>query len=168
VALPGFGLSLRAIDVPGHTLGHVAWHAAPFGGDPGRCCSPATRCSPAACGRLFEGTPQQMLDSLARLATLPADTLVYCAHEYTLSNLRFAQACEPDNPAVAERLAEAQAIRARDLETVPTAIGIERNTNPFLRWREPAIRQVAGLRVPGAADDAAVFAAIRAWKNDFR
>ena len=148
--------------VPGHTLGHVAYHGhgALFCGD--------TLFS-AGCGRLFEGTPQQMLASLDRIAALPDDTRVYCAHEYTLSNLRFAAAVEPGNADVLETLAAVSELRALDGITLPSTLGRERRINPFLRCREPAVRAAAEARagnpLPAPAD---VFAAIRAWKDGFR
>jgi hydroxyacylglutathione hydrolase len=162
VNLADLGLQFRVMAVPGHTLGHVAYHGhgALFCGD--------TLFS-AGCGRLFEGTPAQMLDSLDRIAALPDDTRVYCAHEYTLSNLRFAAAVEPGNADVLETLASVQALRARDGITLPTTLGRERLINPFLRCREPAVRAAAearaGTPLPGTAD---VFAVIRAWKDGFR
>jgi hydroxyacylglutathione hydrolase len=162
VSLADLGLQFRVMAVPGHTLGHVAYHGhgALFCGD--------TLFS-AGCGRLFEGTPAQMLDSLDRIAALPDATAVYCAHEYTLSNLRFAAAVEPGNAEVLETLATVQALRARDGITLPTTLGRERRINPFLRCREPAVRAAAearaGAPLPGPAD---VFAVIRAWKDGFR
>jgi hydroxyacylglutathione hydrolase len=148
--------------VPGHTLGHVAYHGhgALFCGD--------TLFS-AGCGRLFEGTAAQMLDSLDRIAALPDETQVYCAHEYTLSNLRFAAAVEPGNADVLETLDAVGQLRARDGITLPTTLGRERRINPFLRCREPAVRAAAearaGMSLPGATE---VFAVIRAWKDGFR
>jgi hydroxyacylglutathione hydrolase len=162
VSLADLGLQFRVMAVPGHTLGHVAYHGhgALFCGD--------TLFS-AGCGRLFEGSPAQMLDSLDRIATLPDATAVYCAHEYTLSNLRFAAAVEPGNADVLEALDTVQALRARDGITLPTTLGRERRINPFLRCREPAVRAAAearaGAPLPGPAD---VFAVIRAWKDGFR
>jgi hydroxyacylglutathione hydrolase len=162
VSLADLGLQFRVMAVPGHTLGHVAYHGhgALFCGD--------TLFS-AGCGRLFEGTPAQMLDSLDRIAALPDATAVYCAHEYTLSNLRFAAAVEPGNADVLETLDTVQALRARDGITLPTTLGRERRINPFLRCREPAVRAAAearaGAPLPGPAD---VFAVIRAWKDGFR
>ena len=162
VSLADLGLQFRVMAVPGHTLGHVAYHGhgALFCGD--------TLFS-AGCGRLFEGTPAQMLDSLDRIAALPDATAVYCAHEYTLSNLRFAAAVEPGNAEVLETLDTVQALRARDGITLPTTLGRERRINPFLRCREPAVRAAAearaGTPLPGPAD---VFAVIRAWKDGFR
>ena len=162
VSLADLGLQFRVMAVPGHTLGHVAYvgHGALFCGD--------TLFS-AGCGRLFEGTPAQMLDSLDRLAALPDDTRVYCAHEYTLANLRFAAAVEPGNADVLESLETVRELRDRDGITLPTTLGRERRINPFLRCREPAVRAAAeshaGTPLPGAAD---VFAVIRAWKDGFR
>jgi hydroxyacylglutathione hydrolase len=148
--------------VPGHTLGHIAYvgHGALFCGD--------TLFS-AGCGRLFEGTPAQMLDSLDRCAALPDDTAVYCAHEYTLSNLRFAHEVEPGNADVRAALAETRTRRERDEITLPSTLGRERRINPFLRCREPAVRasaeRHAGRSLPTATD---VFAVVRAWKDGFR
>jgi hydroxyacylglutathione hydrolase len=162
VNLAELGLEFRVMAVPGHTLGHLAYHGhgALFCGD--------TLFS-AGCGRLFEGTPAQMLGSLDRIAALPDDTQVYCAHEYTLSNLRFAAAVEPGNAEVLETLEAVSRLRARDGITLPTTLGRERRINPFLRCREPAVRTAAearaGTPLPGPAD---VFAVIRAWKDGFR
>jgi hydroxyacylglutathione hydrolase len=161
-SLADLGLEFRVMAVPGHTLGHVAYHGhgALFCGD--------TLFS-AGCGRLFEGTPVQMLGSLDRIAALPDDTQVYCAHEYTLANLRFAAAVEPGNADVLETLEAVRELRARDGISLPTTLGRERRINPFLRCREPAVRAAAearaGTPLPGPAD---VFAVIRAWKDGFR
>jgi len=162
VTLEHLGLQFSVMAVPGHTLGHLAFvgHGTVFCGD--------TLFS-AGCGRLFEGTPQQMLQSLDRLAALPDDTRVYCAHEYTLSNLRFAAAADPGNAEVTAALAEVTAARARDEMTVPTTLGRERRINPFLRCRRPALRasaeRHAGRELPTTVE---VFAAVRAWKDGFR
>jgi len=162
VSLADLRLEFRVMAVPGHTLGHVAYHGhgALFCGD--------TLFS-AGCGRLFEGTPVQMLGSLDRIAALPDDTRVYCAHEYTLANLRFAAAVEPDNADVLETLEAVRELRARDGITLPTTLRRERRINPFLRCREPAVHAAAeahaGTPLPGPAD---VFAVIRAWKDGFR
>jgi len=162
VSLADLGLEFRVMAVPGHTLGHVAYHGhgALFCGD--------TLFS-AGCGRLFEGTPEQMLGSLDRIAALPDDTRVYCAHEYTLANLRFAAAVEPGNADVLETLEAVRELRARDGITLPTTLGRERRINPFLRCREPEVRAAAEARagnpLPGPVD---VFAVIRAWKDGFR
>ena len=122
----------------------------------------------AGCGRLFEGTPRQMHASLARLAALPDATRVCCAHEYTLSNLRFAHAVEPMNDDVVRHTAWCEAERAAGRPTLPSHIGRERRINPFLRCAEPAV--VAAAHAHGAADDSgpSVFAALREWKDRFR
>jgi hydroxyacylglutathione hydrolase len=155
------GTRFDVIDVPGHTRGHIAYYApalqAVFCGD---------TLFAGGCGRLFEGTPEQMVGSLAKLAALPAATRVYCAHEYTLANLRFALAVEPDNATLAERRRRCEAQRARDEPTVPSTIADELATNPFLRCGEPAIRHAAERQRPGAgASTVTTFAAIREWKN---
>lgn len=166
VSVPKLGLELEVLDVPGHTLGHIAYvRRTPglhwlFCGD---------TLFAGGCGRLFEGTPEQMAASLEKLAALPVDTEVYCAHEYTLSNLRFALAVEPDNAALALRMRDESAKRALDLPTVPTSIGLERGTNPFLRYREPAIVRalVEAGRLAEGATPIQAFAALREWKNVF-
>ena len=164
VRIPQLDLTLSVLDVPGHTLGHIAYVAKEQGwlfcGD---------TLFAGGCGRMFEGTPELFLSSLDKLAALPDDTKVFCAHEYTLSNLRFALAAEPDNAALAVRMTEEQHKRDQDQPTVPSFIGLEKATNPFLRTREPAIvkRLTAEARVQGD-DPVAVFAALREWKNNFR
>jgi hydroxyacylglutathione hydrolase len=160
------GLAFRVIDVPGHTAGHIAYFAPDVGGSPLLFCGDTL--FSGGCGRLFEGTPAQMLASLDALAALPADTRVCCAHEYTLSNLRFACVVEPG---IAELLAyqrQCQHWRAEGRPTLPSTIGTERAINPFLRSREPAVTQAARAREPSATDEVAVFAALRQWKNEFR
>lgn len=118
----------KVLEVPAHTAGHIAYHfedeGALFIGD---------TLFAMGCGRLFEGTPAQMFANMRRLAALPGETRVYCAHEYTLANARYARAAEPDNRAIAARLAEVEAARARGAPTVPTTIALERETNPFMR-----------------------------------
>lgn len=159
------GLDWQVLHVPGHTLGHIAY----FHADPQR---PLLLCGDtlfaAGCGRLFEGTPQQMLHSLSRLAALPQQTLVYCTHEYTLSNLRFACAVEPDNPDISARFAEVSRLRENHQISLPTTIKLEQETNPFLRSRNPAVRKAA-ITHSGADNlsEEAVFAAIRRWKDQF-
>jgi hydroxyacylglutathione hydrolase len=150
-------LRFDVLAVPGHTSSHVAYHGHGllFCGD--------TLFS-VGCGRLFEGTPAQMLASLERLAALPGDTLVCCGHEYTLANCAFARTLDPDNAALAARAAQAAALRQRGLATVPVSLAEERACNPFLRIDAPAL--VAAL---GHADDrVARFAALRQRKDDFR
>jgi hydroxyacylglutathione hydrolase len=166
VQVPGLELTLRVLDVPGHTRGHIAYVRETPGAHWLFC---GDTLFGAGCGRLFEGTPGQMADSLGKLAALPEDTEVYCAHEYTLSNLRFAQAAEPGNAAVAARLEQDGARRAQGKATIPSNIGKERRTNPFLRYTEPALNAQLvkmGKIAPGAAPVEA-FAALREWKNTF-
>ncbi len=157
------GHTFRVIEVPGHTLGHIAYYQAEqhwlFCGD---------TLFAAGCGRLFEGTAEQMHDSLSRLAALPGQTLVYCTHEYTLSNLRFAQAVEPHNPQVAQRLAEVSAWRESGRISLPSTLSLERATNPFLRSAETSIKEKIDQR-DGARNRSAsgVFAGLRAWKDNF-
>ena len=123
----------------------------------------------AGCGRLFEGTAAQMRASLEKLLDLPGTTRIYCAHEYTLSNLFFARAVEPDNPDIAARVAECRQLRADNLPTVPGLLSLEKKTNPFLRWRQAAIITAAEQYTGRPARDAdEVFAAIRVWKDNFR
>lgn len=160
-------LSMRVLDVPGHTAGHVAFVADLPGAGPSVFCGDTLFAS--GCGRLFEGTPAQMLDSLDKLAALPAETKVYCAHEYTRSNVRFARAVEPHNPVLSEWDARVEALRATGRPTLPTTIGHEREVNPFLRSREAAVREaVAAEAGTQGEDDAAVFGALRKWKDGFR
>jgi hydroxyacylglutathione hydrolase len=124
------------------------------------------------CGRIFEGTPAQMLASLDALAALPANTRVCCAHEYTLSNLKFALAVEPNNPDLQNYTVHCKSLRAQDLPTLPANLGNELKINPFLRSRNPTVRrsvaQHSGLSVEMQNNDITLFAALREWKNNFR
>jgi hydroxyacylglutathione hydrolase len=169
IRVPGLGLDLAVLDVPGHTLGHIAYvrDDVDAAGEHWLFCGDTL--FGAGCGRLFEGTPAQMAESLAKLAALPDETLVYCAHEYTLSNLRFAEAVEPGNRALQLRVAADSEARGSHLPTIPSTIAVEKATNPFLRYREPAIVDsliAAGRLHPGAAALDA-FTALREWKNVF-
>jgi hydroxyacylglutathione hydrolase len=161
VGIPQLGLRFRVLDIPGHTRAHIAYYGANslFCGDTLFACG---------CGRLFEGTAQQMSDSLQKLAALPEDTLVYSGHEYTLANIDFARAVEPDNAQLAERAASEAHKRKRGLPTLPSTIAREKLTNPFLRCAQPAVIAAAnkylGARVAGPVQ---VFAAIRQWKNSY-
>ena len=162
VELPGLPASFRVIDVPGHTRGHVAYYGqgALFCGDTLFGCG---------CGRLFEGTAQQMWASLCKLAALPPDTRVYCAHEYTLSNIRFALAVEPGNAALEARAASVAALRAADQPSVPSQLAMEMETNPFLRCSVEAVAGAASRRSGRPLSSGVeVFAALREWKNVFR
>ena len=164
------GQTVDVLDVPGHTAGHVAYVL------PHAPQSPVLFCGDTlfsgGCGRIFEGTPAQMLASMDRLAALPSDTQVCSAHEYTLSNLRFACAVEPRNIALQAYTAHCQQLRAEGKPTLPAQLGNELQINPFLRARHPDVRQAvahhAGLSATEQNDDVAVFAALREWKNDFK
>lgn len=159
--LPHFGIALETLEIPGHTRSHIAFH-----GDGMLFCGDTLFA--AGCGRLFEGTPRQMHDSLTRLARLPDDTLVYCGHEYTLSNIKFARAAEPDNARLPELESQMQALRDRDQPTLPSTIGREKITNPFLRVTAPAIIHSASARAARKlSDPVSVLAEIRDWKNNF-
>jgi hydroxyacylglutathione hydrolase len=161
------GLSWTVIEVPGHTSGHVAYYCPEVGGAPLLFCGDTL--FSGGCGRLFEGTPAQMLASLDRLAALPSATRVCCAHEYTLSNLRFARAVEPANEPLAHYQSHCEDLRVRHQPTLPSTIGTERQINPFLRTREPdVVRAAQAFNGVDASDEAAVFAAIRQWKNEFK
>lgn len=166
VTLPGLDLALEVFDVPGHTAGHIAYYGTD-GGAPFLFCGDTLFA--CGCGRLFEGTPAQMAASLAKLAALPGDTRVYCAHEYTMSNIRFAQAVEPGNARLAARAARDAGRRSRGEATVPSRLAEERETNPFLRCTVPEVAAAASRQVGRPlADPVEVFATIRAWKNGFR
>jgi len=165
-SLTVLGVRFTVLEVPGHTAGHIAYYTDAL--DP-----PAVFCGDTlfacGCGRLFEGTPAQMLASLDRLAELPPATRVFCAHEYTVANIRFALAVEPNNAALQERARTAQATRARGEPTVPSTIELELATNPFLRSATPSVQTAALRRLgAGALDRVQTFAAIRAWKDVFR
>jgi hydroxyacylglutathione hydrolase len=150
-------LSLKVIDVGGHTLGHVAYYGANllFCGDTLFGCG---------CGRLFEGTPTQMFESLQKIAALPESTAVYCAHEYTEHNLQFAQLVESNNAVLKDRTQMTKVLRSSGQPSVPSNIGLELATNPFLRCRSPEI--MAYLNLP-QGDPIAVFTALRAMRNQF-
>lgn len=151
------GHRVEVIDTPGHTSGHIAFHMPEhdllFAGD---------TLFAMGCGRLFEGTPDEMWGSLSRLMQLPQDTTVYAGHEYTLSNARFAVTVDPDNAALRERLAEVERLRAENRSTLPTTIRDELATNPFLRASDASVRSGLGMM---AESDAAVFAELRRRKD---
>jgi hydroxyacylglutathione hydrolase len=161
VRLGEFDLDFSVFEIPGHTRSHIAYYGAGmlFCGDTLFACG---------CGRLFEGTPQQMYASLTKLAALPDTTAVYCGHEYTLSNIRFAKAVEPRNAELAKWESAAAALRARNEPTVPSTLRIEKLANPFLRCDHPEVMgsasQHAGKQL---SDPVSVLAAIREWKNKF-
>ncbi|MDM0041500.1 hydroxyacylglutathione hydrolase [Variovorax sp. J22G21] len=163
------GLRFEVIDIPGHTAGHIAFFLPAEG-----ATAPLLFCGDtlfsAGCGKLFEGTPAQMLASLDALAALPGDTRVCCGHEYTLSNLRFARAVEPGNPDLTPYTAQCEAQRALGQPTLPSKLATERRINPFLRSREASVLRAvrAHAELSASATDTQVFAALRQWKNDFR
>lgn len=169
------GLHFEIVDVPGHTAGHIAYflRSSTLNATAG-VLAPLLFCGDTlfsgGCGRLFEGTPTQMLSSLDALASLPDDTLVCCTHEYTLGNLRFAQAVEPDNAELASYMAHCQSLRTQGQPTLPSRLGFERLINPFLRSREISVSRAVQNHMALAANagEADVFAALRQWKNDFR
>jgi len=150
---------VQVIEVPGHTIGHIAYLMPASG-----YAFTADSLMSGGCGRLFEGTARQMHASLQKLAALPPQTLICSGHEYTASNLRFALALEPDNPELISRNAEVAAKRAQSRPTVPVPLGVELATNPFLRAHLPALKSAVGLP---DADDATVFTEIRARKDKF-
>jgi len=153
----------KVIDIPGHTLGHIAylWEGGMFCGDTMFTCG---------CGKIFEGTPEQLHHSLQRLASQPDDTLVYCTHEYTEYNTPFAQICEPSNLALKQWVGEAEALRQQNRPTVPTTLRQEKATNPFLRCTQAEIiyqiEQHNGIKL-AAGDEQAAFTALRQWRDMF-
>ena len=157
----------QVLGIPGHTLSHIAFYCADAAGQRLLFCGDTL--FSLGCGRMFEGTAPQMHASLMRLAALPGDTRVCCGHEYTLANAAFALAADPDNPQLQTRAAEAAALRAAGKPTLPSLLADERACNPFLRCAEPALH-AAAERHTGTrpADDVAVFAALRQWKDGFR
>jgi hydroxyacylglutathione hydrolase len=159
------GLQFEVHEVPGHTLGHIAFWAQPAQQAPILFCGDTL--FSGGCGRLFEGTPAQMLGSLDRLADLPNDTRVCCAHEYTLSNLKFAVAVDPDNHALRSYAQNCADLRLHHQPTLPVPLSTELAINPFLRSRSSAVTQAVRQRDARAMDDVTTFAALRQWKNEF-
>ena len=167
-SLQVLGARFQVMEVPGHTLDHIAYFL-PAGADSEQ---PLLFCGDtlfaAGCGRIFEGTPAMMYGSLQKLASLPPETAVYCTHEYTLANLAFARAVTPDDSGVADREKHEKEKRRADRPTVPTSIGRELATNPFLRCREPALQNSVQTHVGGRLKEPVeIFAAIRQWKDSF-
>jgi hydroxyacylglutathione hydrolase len=162
------GLRFHVFDVPGHTAGHIAYYCSNVDGAPLVFCGDTL--FSGGCGRLFEGTPPQMLASLDKLAALPGNTRVCCTHEYTLGNLKFATAVEPGNTQLIHYRQQCEDRRSRGEPTLPSTIALEASINPFLRTRQPAVAQAARSHDPAAdpADPVAVFATLRQWKNEFR
>jgi hydroxyacylglutathione hydrolase len=168
VRIESLAMDLSVIDVPGHTAGHIAYfQPADPDGTPHLFCGDTLFAT--GCGRLFEGTPQQMLASLDALAALPETTQVHCAHEYTLSNIRFARACDGTNAALARWQDDAQNLRAEGKPTLPTTIGHEKAVNPFLRVDDAAIQETLAVHYKHpVADRVEAFRMMRGWKDKFR
>ena len=160
IRLDAIDAQFQVFAVPGHTLGHIAYYGS-------GCLFAGDTLFGAGCGRLFEGTPAQMHDSLARLTGLPDETAVYCAHEYTEANLRFALAVEPGNRHLQRRVDEVAVTRAKGVATVPFTIALEKATNPFLRCDVAEVGDSARRRAAQARSRLEVFTALREWKNDF-
>jgi hydroxyacylglutathione hydrolase len=164
VTLPALEATFSVLDIPGHTRAHIAYYGAGalFCGDTLFACG---------CGRLFEGTAEQMYASLEKLRALPDDTRVYCGHEYTLANIGFARRVEPSNESLREREEETRRLREAGKPTLPSTLGAEKATNPFLRCTEPEVVAAAGRYLGASLKDplrspVRVFAAIRDWKNN--
>ena len=148
--------------VPGHTKAHIAYYFPPNNpGETGELFCGDTLFA-GGCGRLFEGTPSQMVASLAQLRNLPDNTRVWCAHEYTLKNLQFALTVDGDNPGLQQRLGEVKAARSRNEATIPSSIALEKSTNPFLRWDFPSLQSAANSQ-----DSVQTFARLRGMKDRF-
>jgi len=160
------GLDWQVLFVPGHTRGHIAFFASQGLESPLLFCGDTL--FSAGCGRLFEGTPAQMEQSLQRLTQLPDDTRVCCAHEYTLSNLRFAQVVEPDNGAMTDYLMQCQQLRAQGLPTLPSHIALERSINPFLRCHHTTVVNSVRHYDPRSFEQHGCFATLRQWKNQYQ
>ncbi len=161
VELAELNIKLDVLDIPGHTRGHIA-----FVGEGGVFCGDTL--FGCGCGKIFEGTAAQLFHALQQLVNLPDETRVYCGHEYTEANIRFALACEPDNAKLKQRQADAHALRAAGLPTLPSTIALEKSTNPFLRCTEPDIIVTAQRMADiDQTDEISVFTALRSWKDHF-
>ncbi|MBT0568762.1 hydroxyacylglutathione hydrolase [Curvibacter sp. CHRR-16] len=160
------GYQWQVLGVPGHTASHVAYYSTQALPEGVLFCGDAL--FSAGCGRVFDGTIAQLQQSLERLAALPAATRVYPAHEYTLSNLRFAQAVEPGNPDIMAHQQDCQTLRALEKPTLPTSIAQEKRINPFLRWQQPHIVQALRQYDADYVTQHGAFATLRHWKNQFQ
>ena len=161
------GIDFQTLEVPGHTAGHIAFWAHPPQQDPLLFCGDTL--FSGGCGRLFEGTPAQMLRSLDQLAQLPSQTRVCCAHEYTLSNLKFAIAVEPHNESLHQYKAHCEELRADNIPTLPAVLATELEINPFLRSRQPTvIDAVQKFASTSSIEEADIFGNLRLWKNEFK
>lgn len=164
--IQALGLKFHVIDVPGHTAGHIAYFGPHVDESPILFCGDTL--FSGGCGRLFEGTPAQMLASLEKLAALPGSTRVCCAHEYTLSNLRFAAEVEPANQTLVDYTEQSKARRREQRPTLPSTLAMECQINPFLRTQQSAVILAAQAFDHSATDQVSVFAALRQWKNEFQ
>ena len=165
IMLPELNTELQILEVPGHTKGHVAYFGYSDAHEPFLFCGDTL--FSGGCGRLFEGTAAQMVDSLNKITALPPQTLVCCAHEYTLSNLDWALQVEPDNPNLQAYYSQAATQRANNQPTLPSSIGLELRINPFLRTHIPAVQLSASqYSSRRASNDTEVFAQLREWKNN--
>src|SRR5579885_402652 len=162
LCIPGIPLNIQVLGIPGHTKGHVAYYA------PGMLFCGDTLFA-AGCGRIFEGTPEQMFASLQKLAALPDDTNIYCGHEYTFDNLRFAEIVEPGNPKIHERKTRVSELRNKSLPSLPSTLLEEKETNPFLRCDSPElIANVEKFAYQYLRDPVSVFTWLRKWKDNFQ
>ena len=162
------GVNFKVLEVPGHTLEHIAYYAS----SSANINAPVLFCGDtlfaAGCGRMFEGTPPMMYDSLQKLASLPPETLVFCTHEYTMSNLNFAKAVMPDNTNLQKRVYDEKSKRDQDLPTLPSTIKLELQTNPFLRCSDPLVMTSANTHAKAEQKDpATIFGILRRWKDNF-
>lgn len=166
IRVEGIEVDFEILSIPGHTRGHLAFYGKQLGSTGSIFCGDTL--FGAGCGRLFEGTPYQMQSSLAKIASLPPKTLCYCAHEYTLSNLRFAMVIEPQNLEIQKRIKQTQESRKHGDATVPFTLEGELLTNPFIRWDSPEVRLAASERLGNKSiDPVEIFATIRQWKDNF-
>lgn len=164
VNLEEMSLNLMIINTPGHTRGHIAY----YGSNPFNMVFCGDTLFACGCGRVFEGTAQQMYQSLQKLSQLPGDTLIFCSHEYTLGNIQFAKVVDPKNSQLIDFEIAARELRNRNVPTIPTTLTLERKINPFIRCEQQEVinsaQNYSGKLLP---DPVAVFTALRAWKNHF-
>lgn len=161
IDIPQMNCKFKVIDIPGHTKGHIAYYH-----DRSLFCGDTL--FTAGCGKIFEGTAEQMFNSLKKLTTLPDDTFIYCGHEYTAANLRFAQTVEPDNKDIAQRIIDTVHLRNKEQPTVPATLSLEKKTNPFLRSHIDAVKAAVKKHVGQTLEsDIEVFKYTRLWKDTF-
>lgn len=164
VNLQALSLNLTVFDTPGHTQGHVAY----YGSNPMNMVFCGDTLFACGCGRVFEGTAQQMYESLQKLSQLPDDTLIYCAHEYTLSNIQFVRAVDPKNSKLIELEITTQELRNQNIPTIPTTLALEKTVNPFLRCsQQEIINSAINYSGKSLSDPISVFTVLRDWKNNF-